>query len=168
MAVSLLVWGVADDARVQSEMEALRPEFRVAPVELVGGKFSMVDLGNESGTAEDQKAYVERLISRTDIFLSYGGRSSGLPVFLPVVLIVGLLGWIRLAPSRFWAGWMWTGVRLGGVIGLVMSQAPYGSQSDMVIYMGSLIGNGGSPILEALLAVSVRLSLLWPSGVVSF
>jgi hypothetical protein len=166
--VVLLVWGIVEDASIQAETRGLRPEFKLMPVELVDGKFSIVQLGQVSGSQEDRKAYVERLYSRTDVFLSFDGRPAGLPVMLPIALILSLLGWIELGRSRFWSGCMWVGVRWGALVALVMSQAPYGSSADAFIYTGAVVGSGNMPVIEALSVVADRLAELWPSGVVKF
>lgn len=167
-AAVLLVWGMVDDARLISEIESIRPQFRLLPVELTGGRFEIVELGHAAGGPEQAREYFERLYSRTDVFYWQGGRPVGLAVFLPAALLLALLGWCRLAESRFWSGWRWIGVRWGGLVGLIMSQAPYGSAAATYAYMGGAVGGDRVPIFQALLAVSVRLAELWPSGVVCF
>jgi hypothetical protein len=167
-AVVLLVWGIADDARVVSEIESIRPQLLLLPVELTGGRFEIVELGQAAGGQEEAKEYFERLYGRTDVYYWQGGRSPGLPIFLPAAVILGLLGWCRAAGSRIWTGWVWLGARWGGVMGLVMSQAPFGSAAAAYVYVGSAAGGDRAPILQALLAVSAKLAELWPSGVVGF
>ena len=55
-----------------------------------------------------------------------------------------------------------------------MSQAPYGAVSDYYMYIGLIIDRnqlpvtGHVPVLEALLAVILRLAEFWPSGVITF
>lgn len=165
--LAMLVWGIADDARIISDIGNVRKEFRVAPVELINGQFAMVQIGrlNED---EDASRYLERLLSRTDIILGNGGRPVGIPTFLGAALFLGIIGWFRISSSRFWNTWMWIGVRWGGFAGLIVSQAPYGSISEMVKYIGMIASDGRVPFLESMLAFSVRLAELWPSGVVRF
>src|SRR4030042_476693 len=86
-----------------------------------------------------------------------GTGAPGSPVFLPIGLILGMLGWTRLGASRFRDAWMWVGVRFGGLLGLIMSQAPYGSVSDIFTYAGLLPSNGRIPILESVVAGWIRL-----------
>jgi len=173
-ALVLLVWGITEDVRLISENERIPTEFMVLPVELASGKISMVQLGGTEGGFEEQRAYYERLVARTDIFLWTGGRPVGLPVFLPVAVLLALFGWCSLSLSRIQAFWNWTGVRFGGLIGLVMSQAPYGAISDYYMYFGLILDRnqvpvtGHVPVIEALLSVAVRLAELWPSDVVTF
>ncbi len=168
VAVTLFIWGLADDSRLVDEIEQVPPEIRVLPVELVGGEFEMVQLGSSGDTPDERRAFYERLVERTDVFLYTGGRSPGLPVFLPIGLMLGLMGWCWIVSSRFWGAWSWIGVRWGGLVGLVMSQAPYGSVADLFTYAGLLPSNGHVPILESLLAVCIRLAEFWPSAMISF
>lgn len=168
MAVIVLVWGIADDARLISENAGIQADFRVMPIELTAGKFQIVQLASASGNLEDQRAFYERLYQRTDIFLWMGGRTAGLPVFLPIGVILSMIGWCGLGAGRFSNAWSWAGVRIGGLITLITSQAPYGSISDMVIQGGFLQNTGHVPVIEAVLAVSIRLAEMWPSGVVNF
>jgi hypothetical protein len=140
----------------------------VIPVELSEGEFVMVQLGPAGQSTAEQRGFFERLVERTDIFFWTGGRSPGMPMFLPVALILSMLGWSLMGTSRFWDSWNWVAVRFGGLLGLFMSQAPYGSVSELFVYLGLLPSNGHVPIAEAVLAVCTKLSELWPSGVVQF
>jgi len=174
LAMTLFVWGVVDDARLIGELDRIHPQLRVLPIELTGGKLEIVPPGNAQGGAEEQRADFERLVARTDIFLWTGGRPVGLPVFMPVACVLALLGWHRSTLSRFRQGWGWIAVRIGGLLGLIMSQAPYGSISDYSVYVGYVLNqagapvHGNAPIVEAVLAIAIRLAELWPSGVVTF
>ncbi len=168
IAVVLFTWGIADDARLTGEIENIRPEFQVLPVELVDGEFKLVQLGAQQGSQEEREAYYEHLYARTDIFNWSGGRPAGIPIFFPVACMLALLGWCRLGAGRFQEGWNWVGVRIGGLLGLIMSQAPYGTITDAYMYLGWPPSSGQIPILEAMLAVAIKLAELWPSGVVTF
>jgi hypothetical protein len=167
-AVALFSWGIAADARLLEEMDRVPQEIRVIPVELSEGEFVMVQLGPAGQSTAEQRGFFERLVERTDIFFWTGGRSPGMPMFLPVALILSMLGWSLMGTSRFWDSWNWVAVRFGGLLGLFMSQAPYGSVSELFVYLGLLPSNGHVPIAEAVLAVCTKLSELWPSGVVQF
>ena len=168
MAIVVLVWGIADDARMISENEGISQDFRVMPIELVAGKFQIVQLGASSGDIEDQRAYYERLYNRTDVFLWMGGRTAGLPVMLPVGIILAMIGWCGMGIGKFVNGWSWAGVRISGLIALVVSQAPYGNISDLMIQSGLMANPGHVPVIEAVLAVSIRLAEHWESGVLNF
>jgi len=167
-AVALFSWGIADDARLIEEMDQVPQEVRVIPVEMSEGEFVMVQLGSSGQSSVEQRGFFERLVERTDIFFWTGGRSPGMPIFLPVALILSMLGWSWVGVSRFWDAWNWVGVRFGGLLGLFMSQAPYGSVSELFVYVGLLPSNGRVPIAEAILAVCTKLAELWPSGIVQF
>lgn len=171
VAVILLVWGIGDDARLIAENESIRAEFLILPIELNSGRFQMVQLPTETGGYEEQQAFYERLFARTDVFLWTGGRSAGIPVFLPVAVILAILGWCRANGSVYLRAWNWAGVRFGGLLGLIISQAPYGAASELYLqasmdWVAQLLTH--TPVLEAILAVSLRLAELWPSSVVKF
>jgi hypothetical protein len=168
MGVVVFMWGYADDARMISENEGIQQEFRIMPIELVAGKFQIVQLAGESGDVADQRAFYERLYIRTDVFLWMGGRTAGLPVFLPIGIILALLGWCGMGGGRFVNAWSWSGIRVGGLIALMISQAPYGAISDLAIIGAAIPNPGHIPVIEAVLAVSMHLAELWPSGVVNF
>jgi len=168
LAIAFLTWGVVDDSRLTNEIEQVPLELSVIPVELSGGEFSMVQIGSSGESIEERRSRFERLIERTDVLLWIGGRSPGIPLFLPAAVLLAMLGWCWRDVTRFWSGWTWAGVRWGGLMGLFMSQAPYGSVSDLFFYLGLLPGSGHIPILEAILAVSIRLAEYWPSGIISF
>ncbi|MFH1675883.1 MAG: hypothetical protein ABIC40_02575, partial [bacterium] len=163
-----LVLAIGDDARVISEDHRVPAALRLVPVELVDGNFAIVNMGKQEGTEKEYQAYLEAMFRRTDLFYWQCGRSPGLPMFLTASILLGMIGWCGLAGRRFWANWNWLGVRFGGMIGLVMSQAAYGGSVEMARYMGALAGNGSIPIAEALISVSIKLAELWPSGVVRF
>ncbi len=167
-SVVLLSWGITDDARMVGETERLLADFRVLPAELVGGEFTMVQLGAAAGTEEEYQAYFEQLIDRTDVFFSMGARPPGVPLFLPAAILLGLFGWCNISSSRFRFTWSWLAVRWGGLIGLIMSQAPYGSAPSAFLYIGTSAGGSRMPIVESILAFALRLAELWPSGVVRF
>ncbi len=170
----LLVWGVMEDVRLIGENERIVADFTVLPIEMTSGDLAIVQIGAAEGGFEEQRAYYERLVARTDIFLWTGGRSAGLPIFLPAAVLLALFGWCSIGLSKLQAFWNWAGARFGGLIGLVMSQAPYGAVSDYYMYIGLIIDRNQLPvtahvpILEALLAVVLRLAEFWPSGVVTF
>lgn len=167
-AIVLLVWGLMDDAVLQAEIEAIPEQLRILPVELHNGHFSLVQLAGNSGTADSSVEYFERLYSQTDIFLLQTGRPVGIPLFLPVAVLLTVYAFCAMGISRFLDGWVWMSVRWGGLVGLIMSQAPYGSGSGAFVYTGIMLGDGRMPIIESILALCIRLVELWPSGVVSF
>jgi hypothetical protein len=167
--ITLLVWGIADDARLQGEIAGIDPVFHVLPVELDEGGFRMVLLQAESGTVTDYQAYFEQLVHRKDVFYSTIGRPPGMPVFLPIALLLSLFGWCSAGMSRFLSNWSWLGVRWSGLLGLAMSKAPYGVAPGVALYlMGRGIDATGLPIFGSILAVALRLAEVWPSGVVTF
>ncbi|MCX6645474.1 MAG: hypothetical protein NTY09_03825, partial [bacterium] len=168
LAVVAFMWGYADDARMIGENEGIQQEFRIMPIELVAGKFQIVQLAGESGDVADQRAFYERLYIRTDVFLWMGGRTAGLPVFLPIGIILALLGWCGMGGGRFVNAWSWAGIRVGGLIALIISQAPYGAISDLAIKGAAIPNPGHIPVIEAVIAVMMHLAELWPSGVVNF
>jgi hypothetical protein len=166
--VATLSWGIAEDMIVQTENEMVPGDFRVLFVEINNGHFSLVDIGGQVTTPEEVQAYYERLHARTDIFVYQLGRASGIPIMLPILLILGIYGVSCFRENKFWNSWIWVGVRIGALLGLVMSQAPYGSVTGLVQYTGQAIVDSSIPILESLLALCIRVAELLQSGVVSF
>ncbi|HDS30265.1 MAG TPA: hypothetical protein ENN67_04390 [Firmicutes bacterium] len=168
-ALTLFVWGISDDAGLRGEINAIDPAFHILPVELSNGEFGIVLLSGESGTMSDYRAYFEQLIQRKDIFYSTISRSPGMPVFLPIALILSLFGLCNAGMTRFLDNLSWVGVRWSFFLGLIMSRAPYGMAPGVALYlMGRGIDSTGMPIMGSLLAVSLKLSEIWPSGVVTF
>lgn len=164
----ILFWGIADSARTESENRSINENFRMIPVELVDGNFTIVNLSGASGGIDEAKAYFELLHSRTDVFFSLGGRPAGIPLAVPMLLIFSVMGLVGMRSGTFGSGFNWAAIRIGGFWGLIMSQAPWGTSAEAFIYTGRVVGQGNIPIMEALLSVSIRLAELWPSGIITF
>jgi len=164
----LLVWGVAEGARNVAVNDSIPVQLKIMPVEVEAGTFKIVDLGPSSGSEEDRNAYFERVVNRTDVFVWNGGRSPGIPVMMPVLLILALYGWCSAGDSGFRAWWKWIGVRFGLIFGLIASQAAWGNISEAYLWVGTLPNAGHMPMLEAVFAVAIRIAEWLPSGIITF
>ncbi len=165
---ALLVWGIADDARLVKDIGGIDPRFQVMPAELDEGRFAIVRMGGSTGTYEEFQVYFEDMVVRKDVFYSTVARSPGMPVFLPAAVLIGLFGWCSMRKSRFSANWSWIGVRWSGLLGLIMSGAPYGAVPGVFLYLASGLEATGIPILGSILAMALKLAELMPSSVISF
>ena len=88
---------------------------------------------------------------------------------MPMAVMLAVYG---LCSLRTWrpilSGWKWAGIRIGLFFSFIMSQAPYGYHESVYLYTGAALGEGRIPIMESILALSVKLAELWRSGVVTF